>query len=91
MQENNYQKKKQMLQDTLAKIIKKHRLEKNKSVSLLSNEIGMTKSLWCVFEKGLKDPQLTTIWRICEALELPFSSVILELEQALGPDFLLSD
>lgn len=82
-----YEKEKKLLQLALAKIIQNHRKINKKSISLICNETEMTKSLWADLEHGKKDPQLTTLWRIAEALELPLSQIIKELEQSLGQDF----
>jgi transcriptional regulator with XRE-family HTH domain len=54
-----------------------------------SDEIGLTKSVWSNVEAGNRDPQLSTIWRIAEALNIPLSQIILELEQELGKDYFL--
>ena len=84
-----YLKNKKQLQKALSEIIKKHRLNKNKSISLISDEIGMTKSMWADLEKAIKDPQLSTLWRVSEALDIPLSVIVIELEKALGKDFTL--
>ncbi len=84
-----YFKNKKQLQKALSEIIKKHRLNKNKSISLISDEIGMTKSMWADLEKSIKDPQLSTMWRISEALDVPMSAIIIELEEVLGESFTL--
>ena len=47
---------------SIAKIVRKHRADV--SISQLSNEIGLSKSIWSELEKGRKDIQLTTFWRI---------------------------
>ncbi len=86
-----YKNKKIFLQTTLASIVKNHRLDSKKSISLISNEIDMTKSMWGDLERAIKDPQLSTLWRIAEALEIPLSQLIIELEEALGKDFSLID
>ncbi len=83
-----YLKNKQLMQHALSAIIKKRRLAKNKSISLISAEIGMTKSMWADLEKSIKDPQLSTLWRIAEALDIPLSQIIIELEKNLD-DFTL--
>ncbi len=49
----------------------------------------MTKSMWADLEKSVKDPQLSTLWRIAEALDMPVSEIIAELEDALGKHFTL--
>lgn len=68
-------------QKTIAEIIKEYRLKEKKSISLISNEINLSKSIWSQVEKGVKDIQISTIWRICEALEIPLSTLILEIEK----------
>lgn len=87
--QQSYTDNKSKLQKAISEIIKAHRLEQNKSISLVSNEIGMTKSMWADLEKSIKDPQLSTLWRIAEGLEIPLSTIIKELEKNLGKDFSL--
>lgn len=76
---------KQKLQNALATVVKKYR--KNKSISLLSNEIDLSKSIWSELEKGNKDIQLSTFWRIAEALDIQPNILIKEIETELGKDF----
>ena len=64
-------------------------IERNKSISLISDEIGMTKSMGADLDKSIKDPQLSTLWRISEALDIPLSVIVIELENALGENFTL--
>lgn len=88
MQEK-YGKNKKTLQKILAKTVKKYRKEKGKSITLISAEIGMTKSIWGDLEREQKDPQFSTLWRIAEALEIPLSKLIIEMEANLDKDFSL--
>lgn len=88
MQES-YTTNKKVLQKTLSEIIRQHRQAQMKSISIVSDEIGMTKSMWADLEKAVKDPQLTTLWRISEGLNLPLSTIIIELENKLGKEFSL--
>jgi len=90
MQEAN-KKNKSIYKNALGEIVKKYRLEKNKSISLISAEIGMTKSMWADLEKGIKDPQLSTLIRIAEGMNITASQIIEELEQKLGKNFTLID
>jgi transcriptional regulator with XRE-family HTH domain len=83
------QNKRLKFQNSLAKIIKKHRQELKLSMTKTSDEIGLTKSIWSNVEAGNRDPQLSTIWRIAEALNIPLSQIILELEEELGQDYFL--
>lgn len=82
---------KKLLQQAVAKIVKKHRLAQNKSLSKISAKIIMTKSMWNDLEKGIKDPQLSTIWRVSEALDIPVDKLICEIKTELGADFSLTD
>ncbi len=84
-----YLKNKKLMQQILSGIIKRYRQDRNKSISLISDEIGMTKSMWADLEKAIKDPQLSTLWRVSEALDIPLSVIVIELEKALGKDFTL--
>ncbi len=88
MQEG-YTTNKKVLQKALSEIIRQHRQAQMKSISIVSDEIGMTKSMWADLEKAVKDPQLTTLWRISEGLNLPLSTIIIELENKLGKEFSL--
>lgn len=77
------QESKILLQKTLGNIIKQHRELNKKSISLIANEIILSKSVWSEVEKGNKDPQFSTIWRMAEALEIPLSDLIKEIEAKL--------
>lgn len=88
MQENLENRRKKYKQ-LLGIIIKEQRLKYNKSISLISAEIGMTKSMWADLEKGIKDPQFSTVIRIAEALNISLSELSKELEKRLGKDFSL--
>lgn len=85
------QEKKTIISQTIGKIVKEYRQKQHKSISLISNEIGMTKSMWADLEKGIKDPQLTTVIRIAEALNVKSSEIIIKLENELGENFSLID
>ena len=86
-----YVSKKNKYKKALGLIIKQEREKTHKSISLISDEIDMTKSMWADLEKGIKDPQLSTVIRIAEALNIKTSEIIKKMEQELGEEFLLSD
>lgn len=81
------QEKRLKFQNALAKIIKGHRQELHLSMTESSRKIKLTKSIWSNLEAGSRDPQLSTIWRMAEALNIPLSQIIIELEQELGKNF----
>ena len=88
---DKYLVSKQKLQNVLAEYVREKRLERNKSLSKISAEIMMTKSMWLDLEKGIKDPQLSTLWRVSEALDIPLEILIKEIKTRLGENFSLID
>ena len=78
------QELKNELQKAIATVVKRHRI---KSITKSSDEIGMGKSLWADLENGIKDPQLSTLWRIAEGLDIKLHQLIKEVENELGDKF----
>ena len=78
------QELKKELQNAIATVVKNHR---KKSITKSADEIGMGKSLWADLENGIKNPQLSTIWRIAEGLEIKPHLLIKKIEDELGEDF----
>lgn len=81
----NMQEKFLKLQEAMSIAVKKHR--GGQSISRLSNEIDLSKSIWSEMEKGRKDIQLSTFFRISEALAIKPSELLSEIEDILGKDF----
>lgn len=81
------QGKRQQITKTIGSIVKTYRLKQKKSISQISAEIGMTKSMWADLEKGIKDPQLSTLIRIAEGLNLNTSEILLQFEKEMGENF----
>ena len=77
-------KKREQLQKAFARVIKRHR---KYSISKICNEIELSKSVWSMVEQEEKDVQLSTMWRIAEALGMPASQLIKYTEEELGKDF----
>lgn len=78
-----------VLQKLLANCIKKQRLKMNKSISLISAEVGMPKSMWSDMEQVKKDPQLSTLWRISEGLNMTLVELIKNASKGLPENFTL--
>lgn len=72
------------LQLATAKVIKENR---KKSITKSAEEIGMWKSMWADLENGIKDPQLSTLWRVAEGLDIKPSVLVQMIEKELGEDF----
>ena len=75
----------------LARIVKKYRERANLSINQASNEIDLSKSIWSVIEQGKRDPQLSTLWKISEVLNIPLSLLIKDMEIELGQDFFIEN
>ena len=75
----------------LARIVKKYRERANLSINKASHEIDLSKSIWSVIEQGKRDPQLSTLWKISEVLNIPLSLLIKDMEIELGQDFFIEN
>lgn len=89
--QDKYLDSKQKLKEALAYVVKKHRKLQNKSISKISAEIMMTKSMWQTLEKGKKDPQYSTLWRVAEALGVSVEQISLEVSEILGDEFSITE
>lgn len=69
--------------DTLAagRVIRRIRTERKLSQELLSGLAGMARSHLAMIERGTKQPNFETIWRIANALELSPHSLVALIEQ----------
>ena len=83
--------KKALLLKILGEIIKEKRLKQGKGILLLSYEFDISNSSISTLEKGTRDVQISTIWKIANALGMSFSGFINEVESRLPKDFKLID
>ena len=67
------------------------RLRGEKSQFILASENDISSSIISTIERGLKDPQLTTFFKIAEALNIKPSELLREIENQLPKDFSLID
>ncbi len=79
--------KKKLIRAIAGKILKK--LRKDKSLYLLSMEYEISTSLLNSLERGLKDPQLTTVFKLSEALGIRASDFVKMIEEELPKGFTL--
>lgn len=75
---------KKELRQAIAKVVKARR---TKSITKSADEIGIGKSLWADLENGIKDPQISTLWRIAEGLDIKPHILIKMVEDELGESF----
>ena len=84
-------KREKILLDTISKVIKIKRNEKNKSQRTLSYEYGLQKSFLSRVENAQNEPKLFNIWKISEALGLKPSEFFMLIEKELPKNFNLTD
>lgn len=79
------QDRKKELLEIFAKVIKE--LRGNNSISRLSMEVDISKSIWANIEYAKRDAQLSTLWKISEALDIKPSELLKIIESKLGEKF----
>lgn len=62
-------------------------MKTGKSISLISNELNVSKSIWSDVEMGKSDLQVTTFWRISEALNIEPEKLIALIHQNIEEEF----
>ncbi|MBR1425542.1 helix-turn-helix transcriptional regulator [bacterium] len=89
--ETSCKSKKELLLCTIGKIVREKRKELNKGILLLSYEYDIPNTSLAKLEKGERDVQITTLWKLAEALGMNFSQFVDELEKRLPKNFKLTD
>lgn len=90
MQQHNNDATKQFMVE-LGKIIKKHRVAQRKTIYNISAECSLNKSTWRAVEIGYsRNIQLITLWKIAEGLDIEPATLLHELKERMGKDFVLS-
>lgn len=83
MQAETKEKRKTLL-NAVGKTVRELREKAGKSISLISNELNVSKSIWSDVELGKSDMQFTTFWRIAEALEISPEDLIIKIRKNVG-------
>ncbi len=86
MQAEN-KKKREAILKSIGNTVKNLRLKTGKSISLISNELNVSKSIWSDVEMGKSDLQVTTFWRISEALNIEPEKLIALIHQNIEEEF----
>lgn len=81
--------KKKLIKKVLAEVVKE--LRGNKSQFLFASENDISSSIISNIERGLKDPQLTTLFKLAEAFNLQCDEFIKLILKKLPADFSLID
>ncbi len=88
---NISREKKEILLNTIGKIIHEKRKKSGKGILLHSYEYDLSSSSLSLIEKGKRDPQITTLWKIVNSLDMDFQDFIALLVQNLPKDFKMTD
>ncbi|MBQ8460328.1 helix-turn-helix transcriptional regulator [bacterium] len=76
--------KSQKLLNKLGQLIRKKRLDiTGKSLNMFSYEFDLNPGNICKIETGKIEPKFVMLWRIAEALSIPLSELIRELENEI--------
>lgn len=81
--------KKQLILDALAQTMKE--LRGNRSQFIISAENDISTSIISIAERGKKDPQLTTIFKIAEAFDLSVVDFLAKVCEKLPANFEMID
>ncbi len=83
----NNERNKQLILEALGKLTKKLRGEKSQFMFCSENDIST--SIVSTIERFLKDPQLTTVFKLAEAFDMKPSNFIKLIEEELPENFSL--
>uniref|UniRef100_UPI00402844ED helix-turn-helix domain-containing protein n=1 Tax=Candidatus Scatousia sp. TaxID=3085663 RepID=UPI00402844ED len=83
--------KKQKLLKIIGQLIKEKRLQKEKGILLLGYEYDVSGSSIMHLERGERDVQVTTLWKLANAFGMSFSEFVKEVETRLPEGFKLID
>lgn len=81
--------KKKLILNALATTIREKRGEK--SQFMLASENDISTSILSTIERGIKDPQLTTLYKLANAFNIPIVELISCIDEKLPKDFTLLD
>lgn len=81
--------KKNIVLNSIAKTVK--RLRGKKSQFILGAEYDIPSSVLSDLERGVKDPQLTTLLKLARAFDMSISKFMVELEKDLPKNFTICD
>lgn len=83
--------KKQMLLKAIGEIIHEKRELSGKGILLHSYEYDLSSSSLSLLEKGLRDPQITTLWKIVNSLDMNIIEFMQILIKKLPENFKMTD
>lgn len=80
--------KTQHLAKIIGQVVSEHRVKTGKgSINKFAHEYDLDVGNTSRIENGLTDVKVVTLWKIAEALEMPLSELIKQIEAKVGNDF----
>ncbi len=70
--------------NAVGQVIRRHRIQKGLTQEVLSGFAAIARSHLSMIETGRKQPNLETIWRIAEVLEIKPSELVAEIENEIN-------
>ncbi len=83
--------RKKILLDAIGQVVREKRLALGKGILLFSYEYDIPNTSLAQLEKGNRDVQISTLWKLVEALGMTFPEFIAEVEQRLPEKFKFID
>ena len=68
----------------VGQVIQSYRLRKGMSQEVLSGLAGMDRTHYSKIERGLRSPTLDTLFKIAQALDIPPSDIVRQIEQQIA-------
>lgn len=85
----NENPQKGLLLKVIGEIIKEKRTAQNKGILLFGYEYDISNSSIMLLERGQRDVQVTTLWKLANAFGMTFSEFVQEVESRLPEGFKL--
>lgn len=82
---------KDVLLQVIGQVVKEKRKALNKGILLLSYEYDISNSSIAQLEKGKRDVQITTLWKLVNALGMTFPEFVAEVQKRLPDDFKMDE
>lgn len=68
----------------VGQVIQSYRLRKGMSQEVLSGLAGLDRTHYSKIERGLRSPTLDTLFKIAQALDIPPSDTVRQIEQQIS-------
>ena len=68
----------------VGQVIQSYRLRKGMSQKVLSGLAGLDRTHYSKIERGLRSPTLDTLFKIAQALDIPPSDIVRQIEQQIA-------